>query len=110
MSKPCPCDRVGATEAESCWFCWRWYYDQNFRVQHGGAVDRPSLPTRVYRKAGERQPIDRPNRCKWLLCRVEFQSGCNGWLCKHECEKSLPAIPGGYCQTCTSYVDSGEPF
>jgi hypothetical protein len=52
----------------------------------------------------------RPNRCEHLEKRKEFKTGCRGWRCAHACEKSLPAVPGVYCQTCTEYVDSGEPF
>lgn len=58
----------------------------------------------------ELKETKRPNKCEFLEKRTEFKVGCRGWRCAHACEKSLPAVPGVYCQTCTEYVDSGEPF
>lgn len=56
-------------------------------------------------------PLARPDRCEFLLGRTEFRSGCNGMTCRHGCRLDLPAVPGLYCQTCTSYVaDPGEPW
>lgn len=45
----------------------------------------------------------RATRCESLGPRTEMKAGCSGWLCGHACEKSLPAMPGGYCQTCDFY-------
>ena len=53
---------------------------------------------------------ERPNRCEHLGKREEHKHGCGGWMCRHSCELNLPAVPGGYCQTCDSYEDSGEKF
>lgn len=39
--------------------------------------------------------------CLHLGQRTEFRAGCNGNLCKHNCEAGEPvAVPGGVCQTC----------
>jgi len=48
-------------------------------------------------------PVLRPVRCAHLGRRSEFLAGCGGWMCGHECGKSLPAVPGGYCQSCVEY-------
>lgn len=50
----------------------------------------------------------RPIRCTSLGRRSEFLVGCNGWMCGHGCSKSLPAVPGGYCQTCESYEPDSD--
>lgn len=71
-----------------------------------------SSPVVVEVKASTSLPV-RPNRCEFLNKRTGFKSGCNGWMCKHDCEIMVilqPAIPGGTCQTCDTYVDSGEKF
>lgn len=45
----------------------------------------------------------RPQECRHLGRRTEFRSGCGGWSCRHDCDLGLPAVPGGYCQTCPKY-------
>lgn len=55
-------------------------------------------------------PIARPNSCEFLRRRTEFRPGCGGWRCQHECKLGFKAVPGGLCQTCNDYVDSGEKF
>ena len=55
----------------------------------------------------------RPNRCQELDKRLEFRTGCGGWLCAHRCNLLVilqPVVPGQTCQTCESYRDSGERF
>jgi len=47
--------------------------------------------------------IPHPDRCSNLGSRTEFRAGCNGWLCNHDCNIGLPALPGIYCQTCEFY-------
>ncbi|MFO0937822.1 MAG: hypothetical protein U0798_15060 [Gemmataceae bacterium] len=48
-------------------------------------------------------PLARPDRCDYLGVRTEKLPGCNGWLCQHACSEGLPAVPGGYCQSCKTY-------
>ncbi len=52
----------------------------------------------------------RDNKCEHLGKRTEFKNGCGGWSCKHECDLGLPAVPGGYCQMCNKYEDSGARY
>lgn len=57
--------------------------------------------------AGAKIPllVTRPTKCECLEKRTEFRSGCNGWKCRHECKKGLPAVPGEFCQMdCREYV------
>jgi hypothetical protein len=44
-----------------------------------------------------------PLDCVYLGKRTEYREGCGGAMCRHACKIGLPAVPGGYCQTCTSY-------
>ena len=48
-------------------------------------------------------PLAHPDRCLHLGKRTELRAGCNGWKCRHDCEKGLAAVPGLFCQTCESY-------
>jgi hypothetical protein len=47
--------------------------------------------------------LARPVRCRSLLGREEFRSGCGGLSCRHGCKLGLPAVPALYCQVCPSY-------
>lgn len=49
-------------------------------------------------------PLAHPDRCAFLGNRTERRVGCNGWLCRHACDKGRPAVPGGLCQSCEVYV------
>jgi hypothetical protein len=49
-------------------------------------------------------------RCISLLTLTEpRRPGCSGWSKSWSCSKDLPAVPGGYCQTCPQFEDDG-PF
>lgn len=122
--RPCKCDR--------CYVCWKWFHDADWRVLCGGPSEilnipgsvlphgpdsiirtgaPVALPSRVISGVATALPVvARPNRCEYLQKRTEFKAGCNGWRCRHTCEKGLPAVPGEYCQTCDQYQDSGEKF
>ena len=47
-----------------------------------------------------------PLECIHLGKREEFRAGCGGGFCLHRCGRGLPAVPGGFCQTCADF-DSG---
>ena len=49
-----------------------------------------------------------PLECVHLLARTEFRPGCGGAMCQHSCSLGLPAVPGGFCQTCPEYDDGGD--
>jgi hypothetical protein len=53
-------------------------------------------------------PVYRPQRCRRLLKRTEFKAGCGGWMCRHECEKNFPAVPGDYCQRCPAFLTEAD--
>ncbi len=59
---------------------------------------RQQQPTRIV------IAIIRPDRCEHIGKREEFKHGCNGFNCRWDCAKGLPAVPGKLCQTCTEYV------
>jgi hypothetical protein len=53
-------------------------------------------------------PSRRGRRCISLLTLAEDRKpGCSGWNQRWTCERGLPAVPGGYCQTCDQFEDDG---
>lgn len=75
---------------------------------------RVEKAVRAFQKGVGKRPdpkdAPRPIRCEHLGRRTEMRAGCNGWLCRHECAKGLPATPGLYCQVkCRDYQPHYTP-
>jgi hypothetical protein len=97
---------------------WQWWIDpkrehvDGVRVRHFAKAPNTTEEQRVLEMERFAYP-DRVarlgRRCLHLADRTERRHGCNGWRCAHRCELGLPAVPGGYCQTCSSFTDDG-PF
>lgn len=59
-------------------------------------------------------------RCLLLADRIDFNTGCSGWNCKHRCASDrddvarhlggiMETVPGDDCQDCPGFIDGG-PF
>ncbi len=99
--------RVGVVphncEGRACDIC-----DHNESV--GGRRNHPTAPRRPAAKPAARTPLPVRGRCEFLGKRTEKRAGCNGRLCRHECDAGEPfAVPGGVCQTCEKWVAEYDP-
>jgi hypothetical protein len=102
-----PCESVHPGHAGGCRLCWLARHDQRYRDLWG--VPGPAEPVpegSEFRPAGG--GLARPARCVSLGVREEFRPGCGGLACRHACDRGLPAVPGGFCQTCPDYEADGD--
>lgn len=88
-------------------------------VRHFAGTSQPQVFKTTHRdrlrmmRSAVRELAGEPSRegrkCLHLGRRLETRPGCaTGWGCRHACEKGLPAIPGGTCQTCDQFDDDGR--
>lgn len=94
---PCGNARRGRKTSDQCPRCWIGLHT---------ADDIAKLLAATPKKITFRKtplPLAHPDRCEHLGSRTEFRTGCNGWKSAHGCALGLPAVPGGYCQSCDKY-------
>lgn len=98
---------------------WQWWFEHrmpslkerpDIQIRHwagmGNLVTQEARLEEMRRFAGTVSRSGR--RCLNLLEREEVRQSCpTGWMCAHKCERSLPAVPGGFCQTCWRFEDDG---
>jgi len=97
---------------------WQWWFESrmpslqerpDIHIRHwagmGNLVTQEARLEEMRKFAGTVSRAGR--RCLNLLERVEVKAGCQGYGCAHKCERSLPAVPGGFCQTCWRFEDDG---
>lgn len=96
---------------------YQWWFDRRMPTRE----ERPDIKVRHFagmtcmgHTAEEREALMRqhatihPRRelpCLHLGRRIEFREGCGGRMCRHECDKGLPAVPGGLCQWCWDHSE-----
>lgn len=84
---------------DQCRRCWLGLHVKEYAEKWG--LPKPKNPMKI---GGRTKKTARSRLCVFLGKRVEFRTGCGGAKCRHECEQGLPAVPNGYCQSCTKYV------
>lgn len=102
MKQMKPCRHVGYEP--DCRVCWLARYDPRFhRLYRMPGKKAEKMPENSVYQPTKAKELERLVVCVHLGVRLEHREGCGGMRCRHTCELDLPAVPGGYCQTCTSY-------